>query len=559
MKARNRGFSLERAVLAALCDRLEDSRPLAREIKQHLARGDDKSLLTLSVDPLDYETATDFAEDYLLSSFLSKWQGLKTGINTRDVAISGWLAGEKECLKTNIRLKRALRGSGKPHLLAVNLIFEVQRQIERVIGTCPPDDILSGSRWSNGATFDSRRGAPFTEKMATSPSVTVAASNRFKRLVAEDYHWQAALLGADGPVSCLGVPSTVVPGSRYLTVPKNAKTDRSINAEPKGNAFMQQAVGRLIRGRLKRFGVDLDDQSVNQDLARNAEFLDLATLDLRAASDSISTELIHALLPIEWALLLDDLRSKQTRRDGKWERLHKFSSMGNAFTFELESLVFWAILRAVVPKHEHHYLGVYGDDLIVPSAYVRHVTLALRFFGFELNDQKSFWDGPFRESCGRHFFWGAEVTPIFQKKIVGHNLNEVIRLANRLVRWGTRCGDGFKDWRIRRAWRICYDFGNEICRQLSQPTPLIPLTSPDDEGFIVPQEWLQHKLDVNGTLTCDVYVYRPSYIPIKGHYALAYKLRRPEYSNAHPKGWDFATSTKGRWVFRKSVRSIEYP
>ncbi len=552
MYKRNRGMSLERAVVTAVCDRL-DSR-LARTVKSYLEVGDDKSLMDCTIDPEDYEDANSFAGDYLVSSFLTKWEGLKTGINTREAAITGWSLSELECKRTNARLRRTLQGSGKPHALALNLIFEVQRQIERVLGPCPPDDILARSRWSGGATFDSRRGAPFTEKMASNPSVSRAAKSRFNALIAEDYHWQSAFIDADGPVCLLEIPTLTVEGSRYLTVPKNAKTDRSINAEPKGNAFMQQSIGAFIRMRLKRFGVDLDDQSVNQTLASSAWFLDHATLDLRRASDSISSELIFSILPIEWALLLDDLRSKSTRRDGKWEKLHKFSSMGNAYTFELESLVFWAILKAVSPKENHRYLGVYGDDLIVPVEDVGVVKLALKFFGFALNDQKSFWSGPFRESCGKHYFYASDVTPIFQKKIVGRQLNEVIRLANRLSRWGARCGEGFTDHRIRKAWRLCFDLGNEICRELHQPTPMIPLSSPDDEGFAVPNDWLKHKLDVHGTFHCDVYVFRTGFVPIKGAYAYAYKLRRPEYSNAHPRGWEYAASTKGRWVFRVSQR-----
>lgn len=556
-EAHRRGYPLEKAVLAALCDRLDSG--LGRQVKQALHTGDDVALMKVSAQPEDYEDAVAFSGDYLLASFLSKWEGLKSGINTRAAAISGWSAGELECQKTNARLKRALQGSGKPHALALNLIFEVQRQIERVLGTCPPNDILAHSRWSSGATFDSRRGAPFTQKMANSPSVTRSARNRFSGIIAQDPHWQAALIDADGPVSLLQIQTTVVEGSRYLTVPKNAKTDRSINAEPKGNAFMQQSIGRFIRQRLKRFGVDLDDQSVNQDLARNAWFLDLATLDLRAASDSISTELIFSLLPIEWALLLDDLRSKYTKRDGKWEKLHKFSSMGNAFTFELESLIFWAILRAVLPREDHHRIGVYGDDLIVPAHHVRRVKLALRFFGFALNDQKSFWEGPFRESCGKHYFYAADVTPVFQKKVVGTQLNEIIRLANRLVRWATRCGEGFSDGRIRKAWRVAYDFGRAICFKNNWPVPQIPLTSPDDDGFLVPLNWLSNRLTKHGTFRCDVYVFSARLFRISGAFAYAYKLRHPAYSNAHPKGWEFASAGGGRWVFRKREIPLEMP
>ena len=74
------------------------------------------------------------------------------------------------------------------------------------------------------------------------------------------------------------------------------------------------------------------------------------------------------LLPEAWFDLLNDCRSQAVSYKGEWIELNMFSSMGNAFTFELESLIFWAIANAVCYcSGSRGHISVYGDDIIVPS------------------------------------------------------------------------------------------------------------------------------------------------------------------------------------------------
>jgi hypothetical protein len=64
---------------------------------------------------------------------------------------------------------------------------------------------------------------------------------------------------------------------------------------------------------------------------------------------------------------------------------------------------------------------VFGDDLIVPSDEASQVTTDLELFGLKVNPHKSFWTGKFRESCGRDYYSGVDVTPVYMKrKIPGH-------------------------------------------------------------------------------------------------------------------------------------------
>jgi len=95
--------------------------------------------------------------------------------------------------------------------------------------------------------------------------------------------------------------------------------------------------------------------------------------------------------------------------------------MGNATTFPVESLVFWAICSASLQYHGFHQPGavfVFGDDIIVPAEMAEVVINDLESFGLVVNRTKSFWRSNFRESCGVDAFNGVNVTPVRWKTSV---------------------------------------------------------------------------------------------------------------------------------------------
>lgn len=214
----------------------------------------------------------------------------------------------------------------------------------------------------------------------------------------------------------------VVPGNRITFVPKNSQTDRSIAIEPSMNLCLQLGVDGFIRRRLKRWGVDLDSQEKNRELARLGSLNwespeNFATLDLAAASDSISVEVCKQLLPRDWYRLLMNLRSPVGELESEVISYEKISSMGNGFTFALESAIFTSVVYGVMREFKGSYdssqCAVYGDDLIVPSSIAEPVVGLLNLCGFQVNHEKSFFEGPFRESCGADWFKGAPVRPVF--------------------------------------------------------------------------------------------------------------------------------------------------
>lgn len=217
------------------------------------------------------------------------------------------------------------------------------------------------------------------------------------------------------------LPYVTAEGNRITFVPKDARTLRTIAIEPALNVCLQLGVHSYLAKRLSAFGNPIDDQSINQRLAQMGALLPLgssyATIDLSQASDSVSTELVRWLLPSDWFSLLDDLRCKTgSLKEGSSIVYEKFSSMGNGFTFALETLIFWALARAVNTVSGGEVSSVYGDDIIVDDASALLLTEILKFCGFSVNSEKTFYHGPFRESCGADWHTAQRVTPQYLRR-----------------------------------------------------------------------------------------------------------------------------------------------
>lgn len=392
-------------------------------------------LAGVTIDPRAYNDAASFFKDYACVNLLRKYEGLDTGIDTREVALQAFDKAEEQCQKTNERF-RAYSTTGQVDQVELPILLEAQKLIEQVWGHPSFEETFHYCGWGPGATATLTGDRASTEsKMSELPmSVTPSALPYLRQVQKSDLLWSGHLLRCqvDGPVCLMPLYYDQIDYSRLLTVPKDAKTDRTIAAEPTGNIFLQKGVGGYLRKRLRRYGIDLDDQSRNQELASLSVTLNLATLDLSAASDTISIGLCKALLPPDMFKILDDLRSPAFKLGKKIGRFHKLSSMGNGFTFELETLIFWAVAKAVLHIEKcSGPIGVYGDDIIVPQPIARRVIATLESFGFTINLGKSFVDGRFFESCGKHYFDSVDVTPIYQKRVVDCDL-EISRLLNRV-------------------------------------------------------------------------------------------------------------------------------
>lgn len=537
--------------------------------------GEFRQLVEKDINPADYTSADAFYRDYVVTKYLSKYVGLPTGIDLDATAKAAWEAAELQCKQTNISL-RELQSAAHADQTVESVIATARWKIGTLLGGMSWMKALEGCRWGPGATFTLKgTNATVVDKIRLSPvDVTVRALPLLKAVIESDPHWVSAMLRTEvvGPVSLLPVCFEIVPGCRGTLVPKSAKTHRSIAIEPTGNIFLQLGVGRYFRRCLKRVGVDLNDQTRNQALAQQGSLTgSLVTLDLKAASDTVSTELVHLLFPTNVANLLDLLRSPNISwKKGTWRKLEKFSSMGNGFTFELESLIFWALTdscRKVVGCREP--IGIYGDDIVCSARVAPLLTEVLRVCGFSLNQEKSHVTGHFRESCGSHYWAGCDVTPIYQKENPD-SLPELYRAANRLYRAYLRGYDDQYDrissW-LRGAWHV-YVSGvakalgyngppvhtDLLIREISQRRGhAVPLRAQDDDGLMLPLGKLDtFVLDrsVDGWLKLPVLSFRPQQKTAEGRAMLAYWLR---FTPDTPLKGRIPVRRRGRYLSRRRV------
>jgi hypothetical protein len=363
--------------------------------------------------------ASGYDEYYLVSqiqAFFKKRADLDLGIDTAGEAMATFFRSESICCAMN----RALDDkSSDNYFRRAHLLFQMSRKITSILGEIPTyDEIPFG--FGPGANVGCKKYTSVRMKLSADATSTVGAFS----LLQGDAHMSQTWPGLN--------KIKAVRGSSWTTVPKTAVTDRAINIEPIVNSYLQKGFGSVIRSRLARAGINLNDQTANQRLARyGSTHGTLATIDLSMASDTIAYNLVRDLLPLPWFDALDACRSPITEMpDGKFVILQKFSSMGNGYTFELESLIFYALLLVVCGSDST--ISVYGDDLICPSEYYADVVAALELCGFIPNSAKSFGVGPFRESCGKDYWDGIDVRPVYCKEKM--SVKEIYRLHNFFLR-----------------------------------------------------------------------------------------------------------------------------
>lgn len=446
---------LEFQVFRELCKSIDSPRALCAfmlfEAGEHL------QLVQLKCNPLHYteDDVNSFEQDYLVTAFLSKHPDLATGIDTNEVAFSSWLKAEEMCRATNVRFHRYWSGEDSFPPDSFGLLSRARSEISRILGPFHLVD-LSRRRFGPGADISTNgQNTSAYDKWCQPGSITPGAL-----AFAREHSFDT--LDSDECES-----AELVLGSRLAFVPKNAKTDRAIGVEPRWNQWFQLGLGDYIADRLRlEARQDIRDQNRNKRAASRALTAGLATIDLSSASDTISSSLVtHLLCGLHddddnltpWYDALCALRCSRAEYKGRWYRLEKFSAMGNGFTFPLETLIFYALAKAVVSSGTGRVndIQVYGDDIIVPQDDARRLIDLLSFCGFAVNEDKTFLSGLFFESCGSDYFNGKNVRPVYVKEGISH-AQGAMGLANQIIEFARRtCGYMCADRLYFAAYRRC--------------------------------------------------------------------------------------------------------
>jgi len=242
----------------------------------------------------------------------------------------------------------------------------------------------------------------------------------------------------------VGEPIVLEPGAeipvRVITVPKTLKAPRVIAIEPTCMQYVQQGLYRAILDAVKENCylhrmLGFDDQIPNREMARKGSLSgDLATLDLSEASDRVSNRHVTAMLQ-DYPFLSGAVQASRTAKADVPGHgvmpLAKFASMGSALCFPMEAMVFLTVVfmgimrelssplpvEAVIDRF-YREVRVFGDDIVCPREYVLSVVDELENFGFRVNVSKSFWAGRFRESCGKEYYDGQDVSIVKVRRVL---------------------------------------------------------------------------------------------------------------------------------------------
>lgn len=373
-----------------------------------LKYGDQVSACSHSIDPNKYLDPEAFGRDYLAAMLLSKFRASPPGEERlrSERAINKFWDCEQHLIGSYTTFYRL---TSSPEILSdtdsrlQQVYYLAKEKIRKILGSVSCFSIDDCNFGPGSSTSVARHKAHPSQKYIARDVTTGC------RFLAENFFKETAFQG-------LSKDFAIRESSRVCIVAKNFKSDRVIAIEPDWNIFFQKGIGVAIRKRLKATGLDLDlAASHHEKLAHQASISgDLVTIDLSSASDSISTFLVRFLLPDDWFYMLNSVRTDSIEMDGIVTPLRKFSSMGNGFTFELESLIFFAL--AISAKQIDNAVGsvsCFGDDIIAPKGCSDLLCSALESAGFRINTDKSFTSGYFRESCGAHYFRGRNVKPFF--------------------------------------------------------------------------------------------------------------------------------------------------
>lgn len=427
--------------------------------------GEYDQLVEKEVSPSDYNDGASFRDDFAAVSFLRKNASLQTTFNKKSAAISAFKEAEEICKGVNCNFRNE---QSRSQLTTgdYDVLKKTRRKIAQILGYFDIDQVLNTASWGPGSTLLIKGSeVSASHKFDLECQMTREAYDLFHSVMLKAYPTWEKLKNV-----------TCVVGNKIVTVPKNAKTDRTIAIEPGLNTWIQLGIGRLMRKRLRRAGFNLDSDRKNQ----HSAFLGsvngyLATVDFKAASDTISYELVRFLLPPVWFSVLDSARSHYYMLDGVPHLSEKFSTMGNGFTFELESLIFAALGVCLCTESglDTASVSIFGDDLILPAELVVQLDRLCTYMGFTINTKKSFSSGVFRESCGSYYFNGLDVKPLFLKKRILFT-KDLYRFANGIRDLSHRRNlySGC-DVRFRYLWR-------QICDCVPEPLRVFgPLSSGD--------------------------------------------------------------------------------
>lgn len=303
------------------------------------------------------------------------------------------------------------RPNSMPNDEAVNRLLRKAREIaQSILGEYDIEEHKRTCRFGTKSCQRIPRSKSYLFEKLMQPSGSLHQAQVYSKMIMGDKLLMSAHRSKTGGKSKL----LAVESLEVDFVPKSYKACRTIVPDTVFGSYYSMGLGELITRKLKANGLDLATlQFAHRRMAQSASKRGhLATADLSSASDSISWPLICRIFPEDWTEALKRDEIQDVTINGQTARSKIVLHTGKGYTFPIETLIFYSLIKGIRDLlGESGRVSVYGDDLIYPASIHWFVCQIFPKLGLILNTEKSFAEGPFRESCGGDYHNGTSVRP----------------------------------------------------------------------------------------------------------------------------------------------------
>ena len=360
-----------------------------------------------------------FKKHYQVTEFLKKYsfeKDLYTPPEVKAMSIEKFLDNQKRIENHVISMSPLVK----------EIVFRARGWIDHLLGDYDLDEHLQECYFPKKASVGtSRKNATLSYRWQRGITGSQYHLDWFNRVYLP---WQSHYDELDSRRPDLSSEQRVVTELPATLVEKTYKSERMIVPNSGVGGLYSNGIGAVMVKRLRAGGYDVKvlpdvHKRLAQAASRNGHS---ATVDQTLASDNITTEHVELLLSMRWAKVLLNGRIGTLVIDGTPMETKTMSTMGIGFTFPLQMVIFLGLTHACLDYYresgsvENPRISVFGDDLICPVEIRNLLTEVFVSLGFKFNEEKSFWCGPFRESCGGDYYRGFDVRPAYLPRWKGH-------------------------------------------------------------------------------------------------------------------------------------------
>lgn len=364
-------------------------------------------------------------------------------------------------------------------LSTCSIIRKARSIVKEILGPYDEDEVIDNAMFGKRANVN----VPYTDSYLDRKVEVLTGSTEHIRWFSQTIIPRDKILADSlSEIGKTDLTPEYVETLKLVTVPKAYDTERTIMPNTVIGAFHSEGLGRCIEQKLREHGLDI--RRLQERHSRLVKKYSInrshVTADLKRASDWFSSATVNMLVPRKWFNALKLGRISQVEYSNQRYYCHSFMAMGIGYTFPLQTLLFYALLKAIAElTRVEGLISVYGDDLIYPRKMHAYVVRVFDDLGIILNKDKTFVETHFRESCGSDYYKGVDVRP-YRPQWVGGRLG-VIRYEAFLYKLYNGLQRRWLDVEIPRTFYLLRREIAAVAGRINQ----VPMSYPDFSGVKV--------------------------------------------------------------------------